>query len=479
MNKAPVAALAGLCMSMLGCQSTPAAQAGSGETVAVATDPAATPPATAAAMPAGAAAATPPTAAGAAGNAGTASTARSPSAAGSAGAAGQVSAAGQGASASGNGASAPVTEAGSAATIPVDPAPADVSRYEEPGDYASMVESNAGPNRAYTIYRPSELGKDGFKHPIVTWGNGSGTTPSTYTQLLTHYATHGFVVVASNATDTGSGEEMVAGVDWLLEQHAASGGPYFDKLDDKAIAAVGYSQGGIGAVIAATDPRITTSIPIAGGDEKIDQIHGVTFLIGFANDTTVPPLWNMAPQFESAAAPAVYGVLQGGATHLEMLGDGGRTLGYTTAWLVLQLKHDNALSGVFYGPDCTLCKDMLWVVERKAVPGVDAPVLPTKDQCLADAPFPASASAECKECLCNSCPREAVQCTDVCWDLASCMLNECSSNPDRDIAHFACTGITANGTCGEHADGIRYTSALSVHAAGCMAPGKCLELCLP
>ena len=479
MTRAPFAALAGLCLSTLSCQATPAAQPGSPEPATMAPPPAANPDGSAAGKSA-AAATTPSRSPTVASAAGSLARAGAPSSASSAGSAGQSSStAGQAASEAGNGASAAVTSAGAAATEPVEPPPADVSQYEMPGDFASMVESNAGPSRAFTIYRPSELGKDGFKHPIVTWGNGSGTTPSTYTQLLTHYATHGFVVVASNATDTGSGEEMIAGVAWLLEQHASADSPYFEKLDENAIAAVGYSQGGIGAVIAATDPRVTTSIPIAGGDSKIDAIHGPTFLIGFANDTTVPPPWNMAPQFESAAAPAVYGVLQGGATHLEMLGDGGRTLGYTTAWLVLQLRHDNALSGVFYGPDCTLCQDALWVVERKKVPGLAPPALPTQDQCLADAPFPASASPECKQCLCSSCPRETVQCSDVCWDLADCMLNECGSNPERDIAHFACTGITANGTCGEYADGIRYTSALSVHAAGCMAPGKCLELCFP
>ena len=89
------------------------------------------------------------------------------------------------------------------------------------------------------------------------------------------------------------------------------------------------------------------------------------------------------------------------------------------------------------------------------------------------------ATPECKDCLCGSCPQEAIQCTEVCWDLAECMVNQCSNNPDQDIAHFACTGITADGVCGSQADGIRWTTALSEHGAGCMAPGKCLEICIP
>ena len=397
--------------------------------------------------------------------------------AGSAGSAQTAAAAGQSAAAAGQNAAG--GGAGSPATaIDVQPPPADVSKWEKRGSFAAMSENNAGPGRAFTMFRPSELGKDGYKHPILTWGNGSGTTPSSYTELLTHWASHGFVVVASNATDTGSGEEMIAGFDWLLAENQRADSIYFGKLDANAVGAIGYSQGGIGTVIAAVDPRVVTSVPIAGGDEKIDQVRGPVFLIGGVSDTTVPPLWNMAPQYEAAHVPAVYGVLQGGATHFETLGDGGRLRGYTTAWLVFQLMHDNSLSGVFYGKDCTLCKDMLWVVERKNVPGVDPLPIPSKSECLSSAPFPSSASAECKECLCDSCPRETVQCTDVCWNLADCMLNECTNNANNDVAHFACTGITADGVCGSDADGIRFTTAMSSHAAGCMAPGKCLELCI-
>jgi hypothetical protein len=369
--------------------------------------------------------------------------------------------------------------AGAGPTITVEPPPADVSRWEMAGSFTSMTENNAGPGNAFTVFRPSDLGKDGVKHPIITWGNGSGTMPSSYSSLLSLWATHGFVVVAANTTDPGSGEEMLAGVDWLLEENARSGSAYFGVLDSAAIGSVGYSQGGIGAVIAAVDPRITTSIPIAGGDSKIDQITGPTFLIGFDSDTVVPPLWNMAPQYEATDVPAVYGVLGGGATHLEALGDGGRIRGYVTAWLVYQLHHDVSLSGVFYGPDCTLCKDSGWTVERKNLPGAPPKPMPSTDECLANAKLPASASAACKECLCNGCPQETIQCDDVCWNMAECMVKQCNNNPDKDIANFACSGITANAVCGEYADGIRWTTALSVHGAGCMAPGSCLEVCIP
>jgi hypothetical protein len=365
------------------------------------------------------------------------------------------------------------------AGIKVEPPPNDVSKWDTAGPYTSVTESNTGPGNAYTIYRPSELGKNGAKHPIVTWGNGTSTTPVMYDGLLSHFATHGFVVVASTSTNTGSGQEMIAGFDWLITENGRSGSVYYGKLDTKAIGATGHSQGGIGTILAAVDPRVVTAMPIAGGDPKVDQVHGPLFLIGFDGDTIVPPPWNMAPQFEAADQPTVYGVVQGGATHLEPMGSGGRVRGYATAWLVYQLMKDDSVSGVFYGKDCTICKDTNWVVERKNLPGVVPPKPPTKDECLSKAAVPAGASTECKNCLCGSCPLEAVNCNDVCWNLATCMLKQCTANTAKDLGTPDCTGTTGTGVCGTYADGYRYTTALSVHGAGCMAPGKCLETCIP
>jgi hypothetical protein len=365
------------------------------------------------------------------------------------------------------------------AGVHVAPAPKDVSQWDQAGPFSSVTEFNSGPDGAYTIYRPAELGKNGVKHPIITWGNGTYTTPATYDGLLAHWATHGFVVVASNSTNTGSGEEMIAGFDWLIAENSRSGSVYFGKLDTTAIASVGHSQGGIGTILAAVDPRVITAVPIAGGDPKVEQVHGPLFLIGFSNDTVVPPPLTMAPQYEAADVPSVFGVVQGGATHLEPLGDGGKVRGYTTAWFALQLMKDSSASGVFYGKDCTLCTDKTWVVERKKVPGVVPPVPPTPDECLANAYFPSGATDECKQCLCSSCPLEATECSDACWNMAKCMITQCTDNTTKDIANNACVGITGDGVCGSYGDGFRWTTALSEHGAGCMAPGKCLEICVP
>ena len=52
-----------------------------------------------------------------------------------------------------------------------------------------------------TAYRPSTLGQNGVTHPVILWGNGTGSSPSTYAGLLRHLASHGFIVVAANTSN--------------------------------------------------------------------------------------------------------------------------------------------------------------------------------------------------------------------------------------------------------------------------------------
>ena len=51
-----------------------------------------------------------------------------------------------------------------------------------------------------------------------------GANPSLYKTLLTHLASHGFVVIASNSPNVSQGTPtpMLAGVTWVLEQNAQS-----------------------------------------------------------------------------------------------------------------------------------------------------------------------------------------------------------------------------------------------------------------
>nr|BFE48390.1 hypothetical protein GCM10017745_18170 [Saccharothrix mutabilis subsp. capreolus] len=56
-------------------------------------------------------------------------------------------------------------------------------------------------------------------------------TPAIYRDLLRHFASHGFIVVAANATQAGSGRDMLAGLDWVAWENSRSGGVFYGKVD--------------------------------------------------------------------------------------------------------------------------------------------------------------------------------------------------------------------------------------------------------
>ncbi len=238
--------------------------------------------------------------------------------------------------------------------------------YAAPGSFETRKETG-GPGNAYTLHYPSELGRGGVLHPIITWGNGTGATPVAYQGLLAHWASHGFIVIASNSTQTGSGDEMMQGVRWLVAQHASAGSAFQGAVDTTGIGASGHSQGGQGTINSGTDPSVLATAPIQPGPAigAAGQQNGPMFLMAGSSDTIVSAGTLVKPlSYEPSNVATVYGVLQG-ADHFEPVGDGGGYRSYTTAWFRLHLMGEEQARSVFYGDDCGICTDGDWVVERK------------------------------------------------------------------------------------------------------------------
>ena len=118
------------------------------------------------------------------------------------------------------------------------------------GPFAIQGETNVGPNAAYDIVRPIQLGEEGRKHPIISWNNGTLYQIDRYQDLLDHWASHGFVVMGGHTNRTAGGAVHKAAIDWLVAENARTGSVYFGMLDLANIGAAGHSQGG-GATITA------------------------------------------------------------------------------------------------------------------------------------------------------------------------------------------------------------------------------------
>jgi pimeloyl-ACP methyl ester carboxylesterase len=266
-------------------------------------------------------------------------------------------------------------------TSPVSARPAAVAaafppvdgNFSQPGPFSVTVEPG---DAAHTIYRPTDLGAGGLRHPVILWGNGTGGSPLDYDALLRHWASHGFVVAAANTPNAGSGQAMLAGATLLIDENGRPGSPYFQKIDVDHIGAAGHSQGGGGAIVAGADARVDTVVPIQPGPQGfVPSLRGPMFILAGQDDTIVSPSSVVFRYNRATQIPAVYGELAG-ADHFVTVGDGGGFRGMTTAWFRFWLMGDEQARGQFFGPTatCGLCNDSAWSDVRRntralAIPG--------------------------------------------------------------------------------------------------------------
>lgn len=92
-------------------------------------------------------------------------------------------------------------------------------KHYAPGSWAVTVQTGGACcdslGNKYDLYYPTNLGANGFRHPILKWGNGSFGKPSQVACLLDHMASWGFVVIASEDPMTGPGQTILdAAIIW-------------------------------------------------------------------------------------------------------------------------------------------------------------------------------------------------------------------------------------------------------------------------
>jgi hypothetical protein len=275
---------------------------------------------------------------------------------------------------------------GSAGSCPGLPS---VTDYAAQGPFDVKVISDAGPTGAYYLFRPdATLGKDGFKHPIATWGNGISTTPDQYTKLLSHIASHGFVVIA--CPDTRAERACLHdGMEWLVQQNGAEG-PLQGKLDTSKELTIGYSWGGGAAIDTADRPNVKATVSIHGMPPRgqaaaWSAMKSPLLLFTSTGDAFVTAQQYVTPNYNSSMVPTFYATLQEDVGHLYPLDENsvGCIAGPivipqatgpcmsaaaeqapTVAWLRLWACDDANAKQYFYGPDCTLCKSP-WAAQSK------------------------------------------------------------------------------------------------------------------
>jgi hypothetical protein len=269
---------------------------------------------------------------------------------------------------------------------PNSPTGAIEQQFYANGTWAVTVQAGAACcdslNNKFDLYYPTNLGAGGFKHPILTWGNGSFGKASDVDYFLRHMASWGFVIIATEDSMTGPGQTILDAANFLI---AANGSPvsiFHNKLDVTNVGAFGHSQGAGGAINATikSGGTIKTVIPIelpaqiwcSTPPNCVDTSHlttGSVFFVDGSLDPVSPPTQNASTTGEQSiaayynAVPAGVQKLKGtllGPTHNDVTGQPDCThaqlpciigvygyLGYPTAWMMDRLQGSAAAHAAF------------------------------------------------------------------------------------------------------------------------------------
>ena len=249
----------------------------------------------------------------------------------------------------------------------------------------------------HTIYRPAQLAD---RYPVVLWGNGSCVNSNFgYREFLAEVASHGFIVLAIGPyRDSPAPREqrpadpaewppfetrysqMLDALDWIAAENARQGSPLLGKVAIDKVAVMGHSCGGLQAVRASVDPRVTTAVVLNSGmmadDDQymrrhelersiLDKMHApIAYFIGGERDIAYANAeqdWLALQELDLTAINANMDVGHG-ATY--QMPNGGPFASGPLAWLKWQLKGDAAARAMFVGEDCGFCSAGGWTLRR-------------------------------------------------------------------------------------------------------------------
>lgn len=273
------------------------------------------------------------------------------------------------------------------------------------GAYAAMKEEIAALPR-HVIYRPANLAGMGTnKLGVVAWGNGGCSDDAASSRFhLLELASHGYLVIAAGRILTGPGapppapraqpapgqlppprtaaSDLNAAIDWALAENQRAGSAYFGRIDSRQIAVSGFSCGGLQALTAAKDPRVTAVVlqntgVINGAPSTIPGMNvskaalkdfhtPVLYILGGPSDIAYANGMDDFQQIQHVPVAVANLPVGHGGTYNEP--NGGSAAQVALDWLNWQWRNDAKAASRFVGEKCGLCTDAKWTLERKNFP---------------------------------------------------------------------------------------------------------------
>ncbi len=229
----------------------------------------------------------------------------------------------------------------------------------------------------YRIYFPTqpagEQQKEAF--PLVVMVNGTMTPASTYAPILEHLASWGFVVVGNEDPQSGSGESTSRTLEFILGQNNAPTSQLFNTINTGAIGIAGHSQGGAGAINAATKfpnshnyGSLYTASAIShwtakrnNGDYDTGLLEIPAFLMagtGGQDAIFISSHRQLTKNYQAITSnqPTIK-ARRTGVDHKDVLEYGDP---YMTAWFLWTLKADPTAEAVFVGTNAELINNPNW-----------------------------------------------------------------------------------------------------------------------
>lgn len=260
-------------------------------------------------------------------------------------------------------------------------------KYSELGPYSTTHEQQKSDDPSigeYHIYFPNTAAEVKETYPLIVMVNGTFTPASEYLPVLEHLASWGFVVVGNEDPQSGSGVSTTTTLDYVLDLNQIPESPLFGLIDTDSIGIAGHSQGGAGAINAASTSRNSSRLQsiytasaishfIAGRNDNDYDTAKLNipsfFMVGTGGEDRflISSHRTLRKNFEalSTTQPAVI-ARRTGVDHKDVLEYGDP---YMTAWFLWSLKKDPDASQVFNGEKPELANNPDWQdVEFKNLP---------------------------------------------------------------------------------------------------------------
>jgi hypothetical protein len=134
---------------------------------------------------------------------------------------------------------------------------------------------------------------------VVHFSNGTGAQCASYTAVLEHLASHGFLTTCYESTNTGDGTQCVSAIETALTE--------YPKLADTKIGSAGHEIGGSGAILCvqraeqkwgpamiyagyAAGP-VSGSGAVANYKELFAMVESPVFMFNGSADMLLPVSW--------------------------------------------------------------------------------------------------------------------------------------------------------------------------------------------